>query len=563
MKKILSLLTVVAFFAVVSTSCIKEIDPQSSVITQAQAAAAPGSFSNYVSTITSSLCGVAGYSSTGYPQDYGYPTFYLMRDEMGQDLVDLRGGGWYGYWYQWFNYLGPTYAYCQFPWTYYYSWIKNCNTVISMAADYMDDEEFRQGAGIAYAIRAMMYMDLARMFAQSTYGLDTEAETVPIVDESTLVSETVTNARATNEVMWDFILSDLDLAEEYLADYVRDDVYTPDVTVVYGLKARAYLTMEDWANAQTYAKKAQSGYTPLTESEFLSWDDGFNTPTDAWIFGVTFSSTDECILENDADSSWGSWMILEVGPSECGYAANYGYPFGIDRHLYETIPDTDYRKKTFIDFSVDELGDDDALALLSEYSEQPDYLVVTSEAAGLGPGGFELKFRPSGGEHSNQYIGFCVAVPVMRVEEMMLIEAEAAGRQNLSEGLSLLNTFGQLRDPSYNAASYVHNEAYGNSSTSAFVNEVWWQRRVELWGEGFATFDIKRLNKGVIRSYENSNHYTGCRWNYGDYDTNEGIYPNWMDLCIVQTETNYNSACTNNPTAVPPTEDSAEVSSFD
>ena len=31
-------------------------------------------------------------------------------------------------------------------------------------------------------------------------------------------------------------------------------------------------------------------------------------------------------------------------------------------------------------------------------------------------------------------------------------------------------------------------------------NELWWQRRVELWGEGFATFDIKRLQKGIIRS---------------------------------------------------------------
>ena len=566
MKKILLTFAAALTFAVVFTSCIKEIEPQSSVITQAQAAEAPGSFSNFVSTLTSSLCGNFEYGgSSNYPYDYGYPSFYIQRDLMGQDFVCLTGSGWYYYWYCRFIYLGPTYAVCQLPWTYYYTWIKNCNTVIQMAEDNLDDDEFRQGAGQAYALRAMFYMDLARMFAQESYAYNLEAETVPIIDENTIVGDTYSNARATNEVMWDFILSDLDLAEEYLADYERDDVYTPDVSVVYGLKARAYLTMEDWANAQTYAKKAQSGYTALSEDEFLSWEDGFNTPTSSWMLGCTFKSTDECILDNDADSSWGSWMILEVGPSECGYAANYGYPFGIDRHLYESIPDTDYRKKTFIDFSIDEMSEDDALEALAEYSEQPDYLIVTSEAAGTGVGGYELKFRPNGGEHSNQYTAFTVAVPMMRVEEMMLIEAEAAGMQSLSEGLSLLTTFGQRRDPSYNASSYAHNEAYGNSSTSAFQNEVWWQRRVELWGEGFATFDIKRLNKGIIRSYADTDHYEGYRWNYGDYTTNgDGmIYPGWMDLCIVQTETNYNAACTNNPVTTPPDEDSEEATSFD
>ena len=87
--------------------------------------------------------------------------------------------------------------------------------------------------------------------------------------------------------------------------------------------------------------------------------------------------------------------------------------------------------------------------------------------------------------------------------------------------------------------------------TSAFQNEVWWQRRVELWGEGFATFDIKRLNKGIIRSYANTNHIETFRWNVQ-------TPPDWMNLCIVETETNYNPACTNNPTPIAPTSDSSE-----
>ncbi len=104
------------------------------------------------------------------------------------------------------------------------------------------------------------------------------------------------------------------------------------------------------------------------------------------------------------------------------------------------------------------------------------------------------KFRLSGGTdgHNNQRVGFSVAVPMMRVEEMILIEAEAAGMQSEGRGRQIRTDFATSRDPNYIYGT--HNEAYGNTATSPFQNEVWWQRRVEFWGEGMATFDIKRLN---------------------------------------------------------------------
>ena len=173
-------------------------------------------------------------------------------------------------------------------------------------------------------------------------------------------------------------------------------------------------------------------------------------------------------------------------------------------------------------------------------------------------GGLEVKFRPAGGVHDNQYTAFTVSVPLMRVEEMMLIQAEAAGMQNESQGIQLLTSFARQRDPNYEYGTHSH-ENYGSSYATAFQNEVWWQRRVELWGEGFSTYDIKRLDKGIIRSYAGTNHPQGYRWNYGGYDTNGGsIHPNWMDWCIVGTETDYNAACTNNPTPIMPTSDSPE-----
>jgi hypothetical protein len=437
------------------------------------------------------------------------------------------------------------------PWRYYYKWIKNCNIVISLAgAEPADDK--KSGAGIAYAMRAMFYMDLARMYAPETYAKNKEAETVPIVTEST--SEPA-NPRATNEAMWAFILADLDKAETLLADYKRDNVYTPDVSVVYGLKARAYLTMEDWANAEKYAKQAMEGYTMMTQEQYLSKKDGFNKPNEAWMFGLTFRSTDPNITDNDGDSSWGSQMIIEVSASECGYSANYVGPKRIDAHLFSTIPATDFRRMCWIDPAVDDaIGNanpktaEGAAAIttaLSPYTDDPlgvyntGYAVSARGSVGCMP----LKFRPKDGIHDNQYEAFTVAVPLMRVEEMKLIEAEAAGMQDVARGKALLEAFGKTRDASYEYGH--HNEAYYNNSTSEFQNEVWWQRRVELWGEGFATFDIKRLQKGIIRSYEGTNHVDNYQWN-------SEKTPDWMNLCIVQSETNNNPACTNNPTPIAP-----------
>ena len=539
MKTIFKLLAVTG--VLVLSGCIKETMPQQNFATSDQVANSPGVFQTFVNTCTSSLVGQFTYrgESNTDPRDYGYPSFFLQRDVMGQDIV-LDEQDWYSDWYTVGTGLGPRYAVCQFPWTYYYKWINNCNTVLSMAGD-NPIEEHIQGAGIALAMRAMFYMDLARMF-QYTYKGNEDKVTVPIVTEKTL--DFTNNPRATNTAIWKFILDDLDRAETYLADYQRSDVYTPDVSVVYGLKARAYLTMEDFENAEKYAKLAMNGYTPLTEAEYLDRMTAFNTPNHAWIYGLAYKSDDPNILLNDSDSNWGSQMFLEV--KDVLYASNYGQPKRIDAHLYETIPATDFRKKCYVDFAIDESESlEEALAALAEYSDYPDRLLTAAEATtSKALGGLALKFRAGGGadgRNGNAFAATCVSVPLMRVEEMMLIEAEAAGMQEESRGKALLEAFAKLRNPEYEYDSSI-----------PFRDNVWWQRRVELWGEGFATFDIKRLNKGVIRSYAGTNHYEGVR-----YNTESAPY--WTNLCIVETETEYNKGILeNNPTPLTPDGDSPE-----
>ena len=553
MKKIFSVLSAALLSTSLFTSCIEEIDPQTSTVTIDQAANAPGSFDNFVNNLTGNLTGQFTYSgSSFYVFDFGYPSFFLIRDVMGQDVVPVGTNNWFDTWYQDFTYLAPNWARTQYPWTLYYGWIKDCNNVLKIAGatDYAQPESGREvGVGIAYALRAMYYLDCVRMYVAAPYAVKKDALTTVKITESTTIDEAQHNARMTWDEAFQFILADLDAAEKLLAGYNRTDVYTPDVSVVYGLKARTYLEQQNWAKAEEYAKKAMKGYAMMSEDEYLSHDNGFNTPNSSWMFGVTYKDTDPNIIENDGDSSWGSVMLLENG-FDCGYAANYGGPNVIDRHLYETIPTTDFRKQCWIDFALDDVDEATAIAAMRPQTDYPERVYAAGVSnASYGVGGLSLKFRNAAGKANVKYDAWVVAVPLMRVEEMKLIEAEAAGMQNEANGIALLTDFAKTRDASYVYGQ--HQDAYYNTTTSAFQNEVWWQRRVELWGEGFATFDIKRLNKGIIRSYKGTNHIEQCRFNV------QGM-PNWMVWCFVNTEAQYNESLVVNPDPQRPSGDSEE-----
>ena len=569
MKKIVLFLPAVSLMFASLSGCIQEYEPQGSTVTSDQVLEAPGALETFVSALTSTLAGYPTYTAsrsnniasdlTSFPYDFGFTSFWIARDHAGQDMVPAKADRDYGQFYSCGTALGPRYALTQWPWTVYYKWISSCNELISMIGEDPDPSLY-SALGRAYAMRAMYYMDLAQMYNQKAYGVDKTALTVPLVTETT--TDFAHNPRLTNEEMWTFILGDLDQAETLLANFDRGgDITQPDLSVVYGLKARAYLVTEQWKEAEDYAKRAQVGYSLTTEAQYTDRNTGFNTPTSSWMMSTGFRSTDYNIIYNDGDSSFGSFMCLELNRNPngikdagCGYAANYGYPISIDRHLYETIPATDFRKKCFVNFDIDDLPDRDAkIQALSAYSDYPEYLYDNLYVGSYAKtsGGVSLKFRLAGGAagHEDQHIGFVVQLPIMRVEEMYLIEAEAAGMQDPTRGEALLTAFAKTRDPNYTYGT--HRDAYGNTSTSAFQNECWWQRRVEFWGEGLSMYDIKRLNKGIIRSYPGTNHLEDFRWN-----TTEP--PAWMTLCFVETESANNYALEPNPTPIAPTADSPE-----
>ena len=117
-----------------------------------------------------------------------------MREIMGEDFPMNDNG--YNYWIWLENATSLRYMY-YYPYYYYYSFIKNANNVISQAS-MMNPEEndaVRHNLGIGLGYRAMLYLDLSRLYEYKATGvssLDSEAEskgcygiTVPIVTEKT------------------------------------------------------------------------------------------------------------------------------------------------------------------------------------------------------------------------------------------------------------------------------------------------------------------------------------------------------------------------------------------
>lgn len=190
---------------------------------------------------------------------------------------------------------------------------------------------------------------------------------------------------------------------------------------------------------------------------------------------------------------------------------------------------------------------------LKANSDYPELLALNKPTLG----GLNAKFKNAGGSAgvSDQYVGWCMDIPLMRVEEMKLIEAEAVGMQpgREAEGIALLTAFAKTRDPQYVYGSHT-NESYFAKRANNFQNEVCWERRAEFWGEGITGYDIKRLERGIIRSYANSNHPDLYRWNIS-------TTPDWMNRCIPRSESAYNTGITtNNPTPSAPVDNDAEYS---
>ena len=486
MKKITTILALSAVAATALTSCIQEVIPQDSFVTSEQISSSSSAMEAAISGIPAQMSqGYLVYGDQVHETDMAFPQFMIAFTELLGDMYPLGSNSGYD-WYRNYNTFSGAFGddsyFAYLPWFTCYQFIKSANDVIG-AVDLEDENlsaTIRAYAGMAYACRAFDYYLLTVMY-EPKENIYTDCSkvlglTVPRVDEHTDAEQAKNNPRMTHDEAIAFMLSDLEIAEECLKGFTPSTKELPSLAVVYGIRAKVHMWDENYAEAARYARLAIDtfGGSPVTAAQWNDLNTGFNTANQAWMWNVHYSAENMGNLCNFI-----GWMS---GEADWGYSS-LTFP-GIDKSLYDKIADNDFRKYSFLD-----------PAKYDYYNYQTcrdkDYI----ESA---PAYLSLKFRCLGGDWETYSIGGAVDVPVMRVEEMYLLEAEAVGMsQGVAAGAALLNSFMQ----SYRQSDYN----FSASSTRALQLEVLTQERIEFWGEGWGFPNAKRIRPGIIQNYEGTN----------------------------------------------------------
>ncbi|MCH5329784.1 MAG: RagB/SusD family nutrient uptake outer membrane protein [Alistipes sp.] len=518
-------------------SCIKEIDATGGTATEKSV-----TLETMLRGIPAAMvkAGSAGYAGQGAAWDFGYPAIHLAMESMTGDLVITGSIGydWFGQWGT-NEALGGDYAVCVLTWNTFYTWIYMANQVINKigSADTSSlSAEQRAYLGHAYAYRAMFYFDLVRMYEfrpnAVTEGENVKGLGVPIVMPDTPESVAKNNPRASVEDIYNkVIFPDLDKAEELLSGYVAPDKYTIGSSLVYGLKARAWLErgtpddetedLEAYRKAAEYARLAinTSGCTPLTQDEWEDPNNGFNNANsnNSWIWALALPSESVsalfCFTAHMATESWSA------------YASEVGR--GINKNLYNSIDRHDFRRHSWLD------PDRSVYNYRSCRNDSREYFSETLKDYA------NIKFRPAQGNYVDFMTGGAADHCCMRVEEMYFIEAEAMGHIDPLDGAKYLNDFMN----SYRMTDGYKYDCTNRSSTvQSFLNELMLQKRIEFWGEGVVMFDMKRLNMSSRRGYVGTNSPASYRLNC------DGRAPYW-NFVISRGESQNNTALAdlNNP----------------
>ena len=453
-----------------------DTEPLGSTITadqkQETIAANPDRIVASVTAITSLMTPFGNALGTGYHSDFGYPAIMMWTDCRGADLVSPYIG------YNWFasavsfgdivaNGVGTNLI-----WRTIYKQLYAINSVAKVIDPATEDEDLKFYLAQAYAVRAFDYFTLAQLY-QHTYVGNQSKPCVPIITDLN-ADEAAANgcARSTVEETYAQIMSDIDNAIALLeaSSTKRSDKRYVDAAVAYGLRARINLVMNNWSAAASDAQKAiqLSGATPYSIAEvskptFTDIDDH------SWMWGVLIAETDRVVTTGICN------FPSHMGSLNYGYASVGAWRMG-NKALYNSIPETDVRKGWFLD-------ENGVSANLT--AEQQAY----ATQAGC-PAYTQMKY----GCYNDVIYQSTNAsdIPLMRVEEMYLILAEAQAMSgNAAAGAETLKNFVQTyRDPAYELTA---------SSAETVQEAVWQQRRIELWGEGFSYTDLMRLKKPLDR----------------------------------------------------------------
>lgn len=427
-------------------------------------------------------------ASSGRADDFGWPSFCLSEGCNSADISGIVSG------YNWFstpsqyedrnvNYANPYER-----WAMFYNQVKACNDLLDQIPADPDNVNLKQYQGVALAVRAWDYIEFVQTYAKTYKGHENDPAVPLYISKNEEGYADLTTARQTVAKVYEKIEKDLAKAADALEGFQRADKTFINQAVVFGLQARVALIKNEWANAETLAQKAidaaaAEGIAPASIDDVSKVGSMFcSVNENNWMWGMSFGASNI-----PTDGEYETWVSQISSLASYSYTTETGSYRTINSRLWKSLSDTDVRKGWWVDENLNSplikgltwSNSGESAPLGKACGNLLDFIPYTNVKFGLGDGTL-------GTTHT--YGDF----PFMRVEEMYLIKAEAQAQQGKnSEAATTLESFVTVyRDPSYTVAS---------APVSNLVDEIWRQRRIELWGEGFSMGDIMRLKKPVVR----------------------------------------------------------------
>lgn len=455
-------------------------------------------------------------SNSSRADDFGFVASAFSLDLEGADMFMENSG------YNWFSTCGEyssrdaNYANPYIRYVTPYRQIGIANEVIAAFPEGTTDANAINKIAQARAMRAFDYMSLAPYF-QFNYQMAADQPCIPILKAG---ADYANNPRATVAEVWEYIMDDLNYAVENLtADRPSKDQINKNVAL--GLRARANLYMGNYAAAAADAAAAMEGFTPATIAE-VSVPAFYSLGDHNWMWGINVTTE---LAGMGAFCTAASWLSAFSGE---GYGAACQIVPRINSLLYNKIPTTDVRKNWWLDENLHTPNwanltwTDDKTGASATGDKIATFVIedVKMEMLPLMNVKFGMKSGVGSVNNNNDW-------PLMRVEEMILIQAEGLAKSGQeSQARQILESFvKQYRDPAYSSTS----------GGRTLADEIWYQRRVELWGEGFFMFDARRLAKPVVRF-----HGAGTTNMPDAFAFNIAPDDGWLNLRFPQTEMDNN-----------------------
>lgn len=422
----------------------------------------------------------------------GESHFIPMFDAVGGNIIHSSpGNGWMTSDLKWQSHVNSSATTGFNLWFQRYHFVATSSAIIDKvaASDFTVTPQLNNILGQSHAYRAWAYYRLITTFSKG-YLIGNPATDPGVPLQLEQGTPYTSGPRGTVQQVYDQMEIDIDKAIAYLkvASPAANKSHI-SLNAAYGIKARIALSKGDWEAAAENAELARNGYPLLDEDGWLS---GFNTyDLSEVIWGGKVIET-----ETNYFQSYFYYVAFSFNGSQ-----NRANPKLISKELYDKLPATDYRTKAWLPLAPN-TNPAASNGQGGSYESDPNYDDKASFDAAKAA--IIEKYGATSGHNTHPYMNvkFQLKNPgsidpddviYMRSSEMVLIEAEAKAMLNdITGAQDALAILGEKRDSAFDKSIFTTKEL--------LMEEIKWQRRVELWGEGFSYHDNIRWDEGLDQS---------------------------------------------------------------